>query len=68
MKCSNCGNEILENQKFCTKCGRSANEPSIDEKIAKLNSDGGIEIGLLIKIGIIIAIIGLMCWLLGIGG
>ena len=31
MKCSNCGNEIEEGEKFCSNCGKPINE-MINEK------------------------------------
>ena len=61
MRCSNCGNEIEEGKKFCTKCGRKAKN-EIEEGKNTINNKETITIKFNhLVIGIIVTIIVLAC-------
>ena len=53
MKCSNCGKEISDGQKFCKYCGAPIKGPEKDETPRKKGSIAVIVIGILLFIAVI---------------
>ncbi|HTE48476.1 MAG TPA: zinc-ribbon domain-containing protein [Candidatus Paceibacterota bacterium] len=65
MFCENCGNKIISDEKFCTKCGQGVNLPK-NENSSPLNvvKTGGVAIKKLLKICLWLALIGFGIWLI----
>lgn len=53
MNCPNCGNDVIENQKFCTKCGYSVN-------FNKIFEHENLEIQVLTKCAVIAVVIAII--------
>ncbi len=59
MICKNCGNEIKQNEKFCTKCGSPVTQNTVNTPDVKpVNSNlNGKKIGIIAGVGVIAVII-----------
>ena len=55
MKCVHCGNEVLQGQSFCPKCGRRVGEKRVAEDTGSRGPSWGLFIGVLVLAGLVFA-------------